>query len=225
MSQIRWHQPNAEANPLGHVNFVRWMVEWWNGRQMDRYIGNELDKRFSEYKADKDEKRQKSVIDLVLQAYIAQSGEQKPEKLDPEFRSFAIRQIRLFLFTGHDSTSSTICYAFHLLSRNPEVLKRIRAEHDQVLGRDVSKASHFLEKNSKLLNDLSYTTAVIKEVLRLFPPAASSRQGKLGTSIHDDLGTTCPTDDVIMIWTIHVELHRNPKYWQSLTSFSLNGGS
>ena len=220
MSQIRWHQPNAEANPLGHLDFVRRLVEWWNGRQMDRYIGSELDKRFAEYKSNpNDTKRQKSVMDLVLQAYIAQSSDQKPEYLDPAFRTFAIRQIRLFVFTGHDSTSSTICYAFHLLSQNTEALHRIRAEHDQVFGKDLSKTSSLLEDNPKLLNDLPYTTAVIKEVLRLFPPAASSRQGKPGVNIHDDHGTVCPTDDVIMIWTIHVELHRSPKYWKRPTEF------
>ena len=214
LSQIRWHQPNAEANPLGHLNFVRWIVEWWNGQQMDRYIGRELDSRFSEYKSDMSDKRQKSVIDLVLQAYIGQSGEYRPEKMDPEFRAFAIRQIRLFVFLGHDSTSSTICYALHLLSQNPDSLKRIRSEYDRVLGKDVTKAATLLEEQPKLLNELPYTTAVIKEVLRLFPPAATSRQGKPGTSLQDDLNAVCPTDDVMMIWTIHVELHRSPKYWK-----------
>ena len=219
LSQIRWHQPNAESNPLGHFNVVRWTVEWWNGQQMDRYIGRELDSRFSEYKSDMSDKRQKSVIDLVLQAYIAQSGEHKPERLDPDFRAFAIRQIRLFVFLGHDSTSSTICYALHLLSQNPDALKRIRSEHNQILGKNVSTAAILLEEQPKLLNELPYTTAVIKEVLRLFPPAASSRQGKPGTSIQDDLDAVCPTDDVMMIWTVHVELHRSPKYWKCPDEF------
>ncbi|KAI4112426.1 MAG: hypothetical protein LQ338_008315, partial [Usnochroma carphineum] len=219
LSQIRWHQPNAEANPLGHFNFVRWMVEWWNGRQMDQYIGNELDKRFAELRSDKSDQRQKSVMDLVLQAYVAQSGEDKPKRLDAAFKSNAIRQIRLFLFAGHDSTSSTICYAFHLLSRNQHALSRIRAEHDEVIGTDISEASALLEANPKLLNALPYTTAVIKEVMRLFPPAASSRQGKPGTSISDDLGTACSTEDVTMIWTLHVELHRHPRYWKRPTEF------
>ena len=186
---------------------------------MDKYIGSELDQRFSEYKKDTSDIRQKSIIDLVLQAYIAQSGESKPERLDPDFRTFAIRQIRLFVFLGHDSTSSTICYALHCLSQNPDALRRIRLEHDQVLGEDASNAPTLLEERPKLLNDLKYTTAVIKEVLRLFPPAGSSRQGKTGASIHDDLGAICPTDDIIMLWTIHVELHRSPKYWKRPDEF------
>lgn len=219
LSQIRWHQPNAEANPLGYFNFVRWIVEWWNGRQMDRYIGTELEQRFSEFKLGLSNQRQKSVIDLVLQAYIAQSGEQKPEKLDPEFRAFAIRQIRLFVFTGHDAISSTICYALHLLSQNSDALNRIRSEHKRLLGDEVSKASALLQQDPTILNDLTYTTAVIKETLRLFPPAASSRLGKPNISIRDDLGTACPTDDVIMIWTLHVGLHRAPKYWKRPDEF------
>ena len=60
---------------------------------------------------------------------------------------------------------------------------------------------------------------MIKEVLRLFPPAASSRQGKPGASIHDDHGTVSPTVNAIMIWTIHVELHRSPKYWKRPDDF------
>ena len=219
ISQIRWHQPNAEAGPIGHLNLVRRLIEYRNGRRMDKYIGSELDKRFMEHKSDLTGKRQKSVIDLVLQAYLAQSSDYKSDALDATFRAFAIRQIRLFVFAGHDSTSSTICYAFHLLSQHPEALKRIRSEHDRLLGQDASRAAFLLEDNPKLLNEMPFTTAVIKEVLRLFPPAASSRQGKSGASIHDDHGTTCPTDDVIMIWTIHVELHRSPKYWKRPDEF------
>ena len=186
---------------------------------MDQYIGAELDNRFLEYKADQSDKRGKSVIDLVLQAYLTDAGKQQLEKLDPNFRAFAIRQIRLFVFTGHDSTSSTICYAFHLLSQNPDALHLIRSEHSEVLGKDLTEASTLLQQDPKLLNNIPYTTAVIKEVLRLFPPAASSRQGKPGTSIYDDFGTACPTDDVIMIWTIHAELHRAPKYWKRAEEF------
>ena len=30
LSQIRWHQPNAESNPLGYFNVARWCMQWWN---------------------------------------------------------------------------------------------------------------------------------------------------------------------------------------------------
>lgn len=122
---------------------------------MDAYISYELDRRYAEYKADPNNTRSKAVVDLILQAQIAPDSETKPEKLYPDFKAFAIRQIRLFVFAGHDSTSSTICYLFHLLSKNPKALKDIREEHGQVFGKDVDGASEILKTQPHLANDLS----------------------------------------------------------------------
>jgi cytochrome P450 len=228
LSQIRWHNPNAEVNPLSQLNFVRSFVQWKNGRQMDGYIGAELDKRYEEHKADPNNSNSRSVIDLALQEYL-KSSEKLPAKLDPNFRAFAIRQIRLFIFAGYDSTGSVICYCFHLLSKHPEVshpvhtetlrlcsrnqvLKRLRAEHDEVLGSDPATAGSRLAQEPRLVNNLHYTLAVIKEVMRLFAPAGTTRAGKPGVNVTDDAGNILPTDDAIL-WILHVEMHRSRKYW------------
>lgn len=60
--------------------------------------------------------------------------------------------------------------------------------------------------------------AVLKEVLRLLPPASCSRAGKPDISITDDDGNRCPTDDTI-IWAIRQEMHRSPKYWRRPDEF------
>ena len=213
LSQIQWHQANAETNPLEYLNIARRIVHWWNGRNMDKYIGHELDKRYEEFKADPDSKRTKAVIDLVLQAYLPDNTKTRPEKLDPEFRAFAISQIRLFVFVGHDSTSSTICYILHLLATNPNALAQIRAEHDRLLGPDLSAVPSLLKQQSHLTNHLVYTTAVIKEALRLFPPGGCSRQGSPSVDLIDDQGNPCPTRDTAAVFTIHTEMHRAPAYW------------
>ncbi|QSZ29098.1 hypothetical protein DSL72_003608 [Monilinia vaccinii-corymbosi] len=211
LSQIRWHQPGEEVNPFGFFNIARRYMHWSNSRQMNRYLGQELDRKYEEYKENLGAPRSRSVIDLVLQAYLSEDATAKPDKLDAAFRAFAILQIRLFVFVGHDSTSSTICYCMHLLSQNPKVLTQLRAEHDSVLGTDLDKVPSTLAGNPQLSNSLLYTTAVIKEVLRLFAPAGSSRQGKPGECIVDDLGNVCPADQA-MVWMVHVEMHRAPKY-------------
>lgn len=180
---------------------------------MDKYIGNELDKRYEEFKAGPDSKQTKAVIDLVLQAYLPEDATTRPEKLDPEFRAFAISQIRLFVFVGHDSTSSTICYILHLLATNPSALAQIRAEHDNVLGPDLSAVPSLLKEQAHLTNHLVYTTAVIKEALRLFPPGACSRAGSPSVDLIDDQGNLCPTKDTAAVFTIHTEMHRAPAYW------------
>ena len=215
LSQIHWHQPNAEVkvNPLEYLNFVRQYIQWRNGRRMDAYIGEELDKRYEDYKTDPDSTKTKAVIDLVIQAYVSHDEKKalRP-KLDPAFRLFAIRQIRLFFFTGHDSTSSTICYIIHLLSSNPESLAQLRKEHNRVFGPDQRHAATLLSTKPQLIKSLPYTRAVIKESLRLFSPAASTRAGKPTVSLPSDVGTRLPTADAIIL-IIHVEMHRSPKYW------------
>lgn len=218
LSQIQWwHNANNELNPLAKLNFVRASMQWKNGRQMNQYIGDELDKRYEEYKQDGSSSAPGvSVIDLVLRAYL--SGPYKstspPTKLDKEFRSLAIRQIRLFVFAGHDSTASAICYIFHALSKHPEALARLRQEHDQVLGleSDPAIAGRKIAENPRLVNDLPYTLAIIKEAMRLYPPAGASRDGVSGVDVTNDAGSPCPTDGTIL-WIMHREVHQWEKYW------------
>jgi hypothetical protein len=97
ISQIRWHEPSAAVDPFAAINVVRWYMEWSNGRKMDAYISAELDRRYAEYKADMNNTRSKAVVDLILSAHIAPDLETKPEKLDPEFKAFAIRQVSYVL--------------------------------------------------------------------------------------------------------------------------------
>lgn len=197
---------------------MRWYFEWLNGRRMNKYIGNQLDKRYAEYKAGFNETRSRVVIDLVLQAYLK---DQKilPERLDSNLRAFAIRQIRLFVFAGHDSTSSTLCFCIYFLASNHEALARIREEHDHVLGEDVSAVSKTLTDNPHLANNLPYTTAVIKEAMRLFPAASGIRQGSAGVSLVDEAGNACPTDEHTSIYSIHQITQVAPKYWPGPNDF------
>ena len=219
LSQIRWHQANAETNPFEYFNLVRTAVHWWNGRQMDQYIDNELSKRLSESQADHEGKRQKAIIDLILQGYIAESQSLNPksgfpvDKLDLSFRAFATSQIRLFVFAGHDSVSSTICYILHLLRTTPGTLLRIRHEHDQVFGLEPSALVSLLKAKPHLVNNLPYTTAVVKEALRLFPPGGCSRAGQPNVTLTSDSGKECPSANVAAVFTIHSEMQRSPVYW------------
>jgi cytochrome P450 len=215
LSQVRWHQSTEEMNPLRRWHPLRPLVEWYNGRQMDRYIGKELDDRWAAYKADGGDKTKygNSVIDLALQDYMMEEGTKNPsDRLDPEFRSVATSQIRMFLFAGHDTTSSTLCYCFHLLSANPDSLTRIRSEHNSIFGPDLSRLPHLLSTQPHLLNQLPYTMAVLKETERLFPGASAIRSGVPGVDLVDEDGSRYPTEGK-NIWILHQPLQRNPKYW------------
>lgn len=211
LNQISWKIANQEVNPLEWLNFVRPIIEWKNGRTMDAYIRVEVAKRFKAWQEKMsgiDGKQQaECIFDLALQDYMADPTRAASKELDEGFQIFATRNTRMLLFAGHDSTGSTVSYCFYLLSKNAGALAKIRAEHDAVLGGDFSKAGAVISSNPNVLNQLPYTHAVVKEVLRLFPPAASIRQGKAGVDLIDEEGNHFPTENC-MVYIIHIAMQR-----------------
>ncbi|XDG04948.1 hypothetical protein ABKA04_004563 [Annulohypoxylon sp. FPYF3050] len=217
--QIRWHVLDNEWDLLIRWNPARPFVQAYNSYQMNKYIGQELDKRYAEWTEDEAANSSRSIIHLALAGYMAQQKDKpRPKKLDPAFKDWATVQIRLFLFAGHDSTSSTICYCFYLLQCHPEAMAKLRAEHDAVFGNDITKTSNLMREKPHLLNQLPYTTAVIKESLRLFPPASAMRGGQPGVYLQDTKGNRYPTEGTNM-WILHSAVQRNPKYWPSAMQF------
>lgn len=55
-----------------------------------------------------------------------------------------------------------------LLSVFPDVLQKLREEHDQVFDKDHNKTVQMLWEQPGLIRSLVYTTAVINETLRMF---------------------------------------------------------
>lgn len=147
------------------------------------------------------------------------SSKDSSDDLDLEFKAFAISRIRLFVFLGHDSTSSAICHILHLLYSSPDTPSQLRQEHNDFLGAGLGELSSLLKSQPHLVNNLPYTTAVIKEALRLFPPGGSSRAGQPTVTLLSDSGKECQTENVAAVFTIHSELQRSPFYWKQPDTF------
>lgn len=223
LDQVRWHLGDSVLNPFVRYNPIRLAVQWRNSRRMNTYVGKELDSKYAAYKTSLESGEKpdtKSVIGLVMEGFLKQKGgaQQLPAQLDETFRSYATFQIRTFLFAGHDTTSSSLCHALYLLSKHPETLKKLREEHDSVLGQDPTLAAKVICNNPQTLNQLLYTTAIVKEAMRLFPPASAARQGVDAVDITDDEGRRYPTANT-MVWVLHQPIQRNPKYWPKPNDF------
>ena len=187
------------------------MMHWYNTRIMNRYVVREVEERFEALQKQGEQvKTGRSIVDLALKTYLQNAPNAKV--LEPDFKSIIVGQVKLFLFSGHDTTSSSICYIFHCLSQNPSAMARLRAEHDAVLGSNVADAAAIMSRNPHVLNQLPFTTAVIKEALRLFPPVSSTRAGEPGFSVRADDGMSYPTE-ACLVWSIPEAIQRAPEYW------------
>jgi cytochrome P450 len=73
-------------------------------------------------------------------------------------------QTMTLAFAGHDTSTSTIAFMLYELARHPEVLARVYAEQDDVLGGADPTAE-------QLGRGLPVLDMVLDETLRLYPPA------------------------------------------------------
>jgi hypothetical protein len=113
------------------------------------------------------------------------------------------------------------------LSMNPHVTKKMREEHSQVFHEDLTETLNILRDAPQKLDQLEYTTAVIKETLRLFPPGGVLREAdegysllslKLRTGYDADFesatldynGQKYPIDNHIAIMPVAHTVHHNP---------------
>ncbi|KAK8052472.1 hypothetical protein PG993_003857 [Apiospora rasikravindrae] len=225
--QIEWASFGSTLNPLRRYLTIRPLVLWYNARRMNTLISAEIDKRHAELddestsggpdieKKSPGPPKSKSVMFLALKQYLAEqkhAGVGQKKSMD-SFKKIMTSQLCLFLFAGRDTTSSTLLYCFYLLRKHGKVLERVREEHSRVLGSDdVREAGRIINESPHKLNQLHYTTAVIKETLRLFAPAAAMREGRAGVDLVDDDGRRCPTEGCY-VWSVTPAIHRNKRAW------------
>ncbi|KAH7060755.1 cytochrome P450 [Macrophomina phaseolina] len=226
-SLVRWTSFGAEVNPFRRWNPIRPLMCWYQGRYVDNFIREELKKKIAKRRGvcnpcGEDDDEHKSIASTALDKYLdkveGKAGPTpSPEEADATFLRYGAAQTRLFLVAGHDTTSSTLTYALHLLHTHPPALARLRAEHDAVFGPDASAAGARLASDPSLLNALPFTTAAVKETLRLFPPASGIRMGGADTVL-TTAGTgsggkrSYPTANC-SVWVVHAALHRDPDLW------------
>lgn len=142
--------------------------------------------------------------DLLSMLLLAQDEDNGGGMTDRQVRDEAVT---LFV-AGHETTSNLLSWAWHLLAQHPQAEARLHAEVDSVLGGVAPTLSD--------LARLPYTDWVIKEALRLNPPAWILN-GRTPLADMELGGYTIPKGSLIFI-SPYV-MHRDPRYFDNPDAF------
>jgi len=141
------------------------------------------------------------LLSMLLEVEDADTGERmSDEQIKDEV-------VTIFL-AGHETTANAMSFALYLLAQYPEARERIAEEYHNVVATEGSL-------NYQALAKLDYTTRVIKEAMRLYPPA----WGIIRETMRDaTLGRyKIKKGDVVVLAPYAV--HRMAEYWPNPEAF------
>ncbi|KAM7191691.1 Cytochrome P450 [Rhypophila sp. PSN 637] len=136
--------------------------------------------------------------------------------LNPSELTETSDQVRTFLFAGHDSLTSSLQWSFYELSRTPRALEAVRKELDSVLGPETDPAAicaRLLSHSEDIFPKMQYINAVIKETLRLHPPASTVRLAAPGSGFTIRTSTDGKKDylvDGLILYSCQSIIQRDP---------------
>ncbi len=116
-------------------------------------------------------------------------------------------EVVTLILAGYETTANSLSWTWYLLSRNPQIMERVRAEQAAVLG---GRVPGFRD-----LPMLSYSRRMLDESLRLYPPAWILGRRALGP---DRLGDVDIEPGTVLALSPYIT-HRNPRYWEDPERF------
>ena len=140
------------------------------------------------------------LLTRLMQARDEETGKPMSESLlrDESITTF---------FAGHETTARTLTYTWYALASNPHVAEKLHQELDTVLGDRAPTLDD--------LHHLPYTLQVIKEVLRLYPPAPFYIRDSIA---EDELGGFNTQGLPILMSPYYT--HRHPDFWENPLEFN-----
>ncbi|KAG7449852.1 fatty acid hydroxylase [Guyanagaster necrorhizus] len=165
-------------------------VKYENDQQIMRDVASSIIDDRKQNPIDK-----KDLLDLMLNAKDPKTG----QGLSEENIGY---NLLTFLIAGHETSSGMMTFTVYFLLKNPEKMRKLRDEIDEVLGGRPVEVGDF--------DKLPYLVAVMRESLRLGPTASSRSAAPiedttLGGKYFVKAGNSITIQTYLM--------HRDPKVW------------
>lgn len=134
------------------------------------------------------------LLDMLLDARYEDTGESMHEDQ-------VIDEILIVLIAGHETTANALSWTLYLLANHPEELQKLK------------QTTANLSLQEIVMNDP--LASVIKESMRLYPPAWISDRVALNDDAYHDF--TFPKGSIIILF--FYGLHRSNKFWDNPDAF------
>lgn len=193
MTGIGTPRPSDFLLPPGTPTLLGWRRARFR-RQWVALIGRIIAARHAQAPTD----APRDLFDLMQTAFGDQGGGTTSELID---------EVATMIVAGHETTASVLFWSCLLLAQSPRWQNEIAQEvRDKDLTPDGAAFS---------LPSLHVTTAVVRETLRLYPPAFMSGRETVGET--DLCGHALPDNAMVLLpfWM----LHRNPALWHAPAQF------
>ncbi|HTJ50872.1 MAG TPA: cytochrome P450 [Cyclobacteriaceae bacterium] len=142
----------------------------------------------------KSENKFNDLLDMLLDARYEDNGE-------PMHEEQVIDEILILIIAGHETTANALSWTLYLLANNPEELRKVK------------QSTHDISVNDTVANE--QLNAVIKESMRLYPPAWISDRVALEDDTYN--GYTFSKNTILILF--YYGVHRDSKYWENPTAF------
>jgi cytochrome P450 len=184
----------------GMLNLPRWMPHpgSWSMRRSERDLRSAVAALISARR--RSPEKRDDLFSRLLSA-------RHPETQEPMSDDQLIDNLLTFLAAGHATTAMALTWSLYLLAKSPVWQDRLASEARSIAGHDPIGADH--------IEQLASTELVIKEAMRLYPPApvvmrAAAEESVLG-------GLTLPRGSILIV-PIYA-LHRHKALWDDPDRF------
>ena len=140
------------------------------------------------------------LLSMYMQASDAETGEKMNDK---QLRD----EVMTLILAGHETTANALTWTFYLLSKHPEIRAKLKEEVTRVLG---DRTPTFDD-----VKQLEYTSWVIQEGMRHYPPVWVFEREALEDDVIDGFRVPKGSGVAVSPWV----MHRSAKYWENPDAF------
>jgi cytochrome P450 len=166
---------------------------------IDGPVGRLIAARRAQLQAGQRAAGQQDLLDVLLTAQTENGAPLPDDAVEAE--------VATFMLAGHETSANALSWSLALLSAFPAARARLEEEVDSVLGGREPQAAD--------LASLPWTTAVISEAMRLYPPAWTIERDAVADD--DVAGVLVPAGSLVAVPPYL--LHRNPEFWPDPAGF------